>query len=132
MRVLIVDDSPDDVELLRIEFEREGYKPVFRRVDTEGDLREALHAAEWDMIIADDSMPAFNALRALDTIKRSGRDIPFIICSGTMKPHSAAMAMREGAHDFVEKGDFARLIPSVERELRNAAVRKAMKGRARI
>lgn len=127
MRLLIVDDSADDVELLRIEFEREGYKPVSRRVDTEGDLRDALHTAEWDMVIADDSMPCLNALQALNVVKKSGRDLPFIIYSGTMNHRNAAMAMREGVHDYVAKGDLARLIPSIERELKNAAVRKAMK-----
>ena len=127
MRLLIVDDSADDVELLRIEFEREGYKPVSRRVDTEGDLRDALHTVEWDMVIADDSMPCLNALQALDVVKKSGRDLPFIIYSGTMNHRNAAMAMREGVHDYVAKGDLARLIPSIERELKNAAVRKAMK-----
>ena len=127
MRLLIVDDSADDVELLRIEFEREGYRPVSRRVDTEGDLRDALHTVEWDMVIADDSMPCLNALQALDVVKKSGRDLPFIIYSGTMNHRNAAMAMREGVHDYVAKGDLARLIPSIERELKNAAVRKAMK-----
>ena len=127
MRLLIVDDSADDVELLRIEFEREGYLPISRRVDTESDLREALHTAEWDMVIADDYMPCLNSLQALDVVKKSGRDIPFIIYSGTMNHRTAALAMREGVHDYVGKGDFSRLIPSVERELRNAAVRKAMK-----
>jgi diguanylate cyclase (GGDEF)-like protein len=127
LRLLVVDDSPEDVELLKLEFEREGYEPVSLRVDTEGTLRDALHTAEWDMVIADDSMPCLNSLQALEVVKKSGRDIPFIIYSGTMNHRSAAMAMREGVHDYVGKGDIARLIPSVERELKNAAVRKAMK-----
>ncbi|HVY08440.1 MAG TPA: GGDEF domain-containing response regulator [Burkholderiales bacterium] len=127
MRLLIVDDSPEDVDLLKLEFEREGYRPVSRRVDTESELREALHTAEWDMVIADDSMPRLNSLQALSVLKKSGRDIPFIIYSGTMSHRSAALAMREGVHDYVGKGDIARLIPSVERELKNAAMRKAMK-----
>jgi diguanylate cyclase (GGDEF)-like protein len=127
LRLLVVDDSPEDVELLKLEFEREGYEPVSLRVDTEGTLRDALHTAEWDMVIADDSMPCLNSLQALEILKKSGRDIPFIIYSGTMNHRSAAMAMREGVHDYVGKGDIARLIPSVERELKNAAMRKAMK-----
>jgi diguanylate cyclase (GGDEF)-like protein len=127
LRLLVVDDSPEDVELLKLEFEREGYDPVLLRVDTEGALRDALHTAEWDMVIADDSMPCLNSLQALEVLKKSGRDIPFIIYSGTMNHRSAAMAMREGVHDYVGKGDIARLIPSVERELKNAAMRKAMK-----
>jgi len=127
LRLLVVDDSPEDVELLKLEFEREGYHPVSLRVDTEGTLRDALHTAEWDMVIADDSMPCLNSLQALEVLKKSGRDIPFIIYSGTMNHRSAAMAMREGVHDYVGKGDIARLIPSVERELKNAAMRKAMK-----
>ncbi|MBI3529219.1 MAG: GGDEF domain-containing response regulator [Betaproteobacteria bacterium] len=127
MRLLIVDDSPADVELLRFEFEREGYNPVSCRVETESDLRDALHTAEWDMVIADDSMPRLNSMQALNAVKKSGRDIPFIIYSGTMNHRNASVAMREGVQDYVVKGDFARLIPSVERELKNAAVRKAMK-----
>lgn len=127
LRLLVVDDSPEDVELLKLEFEREGYDPISLRVDTEGALRDALHTAEWDMVIADDSMPCLNSLQALEVLKKSGRDIPFIIYSGTMNHRSAAMAMREGVHDYVGKGDIARLIPSVERELKNAAMRKAMK-----
>jgi diguanylate cyclase (GGDEF)-like protein len=127
MRLLVVDDCPEDVDLLKLEFEREGYHTVSLRVDTEGDMRDALHTAEWDMVIADDSMPCMNSLQALQILKKSGRDIPFIIYSGTMNHRSAAMAMREGVHDYVGKGDIARLIPSVERELKNAAMRKAMK-----
>ncbi|MEO8006254.1 MAG: GGDEF domain-containing response regulator [Betaproteobacteria bacterium] len=127
LRLLVVDDSREDFELLKLEFEREGYDPVSLRVDTEGTLRDALHTAEWDMVIADDSMPCLNSLQALQILKKSGRDIPFIIYSGTMSHRSAAMAMREGVHDYVGKGDIARLIPSVERELKNAGVRKAMK-----
>lgn len=127
MRLLVVDDSPTDVELLRLEFEREGCNPVTCRVETEGDLRDALHTAEWDIVISDDSMPRLDSMRALSVVKQSGRDIPFIIYSGTMKPRSASVAMREGAQDYVAKGDFARLIPSVERELKSASVRKAMK-----
>ena len=127
MRLLIVDDSPADVELLCLEFEREGHDLASCRVDTEGGLSDALRGADWDMVIADDSMPRLNSMQALNVLKKSGRDIPFIIYSGTMNRRNASIAMREGVQDYVVKGDFARLIPSVERELWNAAVRKAMR-----
>jgi diguanylate cyclase (GGDEF)-like protein len=127
IRILVVDDSLADIELLRIEFEREGYNPEYCRVETENDLRDALHAADWDIVISDDSMPCLDSMRALNIVKRSRRDIPFIIYSGMMNHRNASDAMRDGVQDYVEKGDFARLIPSVERELKSAAVRKAMK-----
>ena len=127
VRFLMVDDSPADVALLCLEFEREGYNLAFCRVDTEAALREALHTAEWDMVIADDSMPLLDSMQALNVVRKCGRDIPFIIYSGTMNDRNASIAMREGVQDYVVKGDLARLIPSVKRELKNAAVRIAMK-----
>lgn len=127
LRLIVVDDSPHDVELLCAEFAREGYSLVSSRVDTEHALRDALHSAQWDLVIADESMPHMNAMLALNAVKRSGRDIPFIIYSGVMSHRKAALAMQEGAHDYVQKGDFPRLVASVERELRNEGVRKAMK-----
>jgi diguanylate cyclase len=125
MRLLVVDDSEEDVALMRAEFAREGHVPVMRRVDTEGDLRDALHTADWDLVIADESMPRLDSRGALGIVRKSGKDIPFIICSGTMSDRLASNAMREGVQDFVAKGDFARLIPSIEREVRNAEIRKA-------
>ena len=65
MRLLVVDDSPADAELLRFEFEREGCNPISCRVETESDLRDALHAAESNMVIADDSMPHLSSMQAL-------------------------------------------------------------------
>jgi diguanylate cyclase (GGDEF)-like protein len=125
MRLLVVDDSADDFALMRAEFSREGYVPIMRRVDTETDLRDALHTSDWDLVIADESMPSLNSRETLDIVRKSGKDMPLIICSGTMSNRVASYAMREGAEDFVAKGDFARLIPSIERELRNAEIRKA-------
>ncbi len=127
LRLLFVDDSALDVELLCTEFAREGYNLISSRVDTEHALRDALHSAQWDLVIADESMPQMNAMLALNAVKKSGRDVPFIIYSGVMTHRKAALAMREGVHDYVQKGDFQRLVASVERELRNAGLRKAMK-----
>jgi diguanylate cyclase (GGDEF)-like protein len=127
VRLLIVDDSEEDAYLLGIELGRERGSVATRRVDTAVSMREALRESEWDMIIADDAMPGFSALEALGVAKDSGKDVPFIIYSGTMNDRTAAMAMRQGVRDFVEKGDFGRLVPTVERELKSAAVLKAVK-----
>jgi len=127
MRLLIVDDSEEDAHLLGVELGREGKRLVTRRVQSANDLREALREADWDIVIADDAMPRFNSIEALAIVKESGKDIPFIIYSGTMNDRTASMAMRQGVRDYVEKGDFGRLVPTVERELKSAAVRKAVK-----
>jgi len=127
MRLLIVDDSEADAHLLSLELGREGNRLITRRVDTEGEMREAILESDWDIVIADDAMPRFNSLEALNVVKQSGKDIPFIIYSGTMNDRVASMAMRQGVRDYVEKGDFSRLVPTIERELRSAVERKAVK-----
>ena len=127
LRLLVVDDSEQDVSLLRMEIEREGYQLFIRRVDTEAALVEALHSTDWDLVIGDESMPKMNSRDALAIVKRHGRDIPFILYSGTISSQRASQAMRDGMDDYVCKGEIARLIPSIERELRNAAIRKAAK-----
>jgi diguanylate cyclase (GGDEF)-like protein len=90
-------------------------------------MQTALQESDWDVIISDHTMPSFSSLEALELLKQSGKDIPFIIYSGNIGEDVAVSAMRSGAHDYVYKGNFARLIPSIERELRNAAVRRAKK-----
>jgi len=127
MRLLIVDDSEADAHLLGIELGREGNRLVTRRVETASEMRDALRESDWDIVISDDAMPRFNSLEALSVVKESGKDIPFIIYSGTMSDRTASMAMRQGVRDYVEKGDFSRLVPTIERELKSAAVRKAVK-----
>jgi diguanylate cyclase (GGDEF)-like protein len=127
MRLLIVDDSEADAHLLGLELGREGNRLVTRRVETAGEMREALRTSEWDIVISDDAMPNFSALDALAVVKEFGKDIPFIIYSGTMNDRTASLAMRQGVRDYVEKGDFSRLVPTIERELKSAAMRKAVK-----
>jgi diguanylate cyclase len=127
LRLLVVDDSEEDVALLRAEFANYGYELVLRRVDAEPALRDAIHETEWDLIVADESMPKLNSHDALTVLKRSGKDIPFILYSGTVGSGLAAQAMRNGVQDYVCKGEFTRLIPSIEREVRNAAIRRAAK-----
>ncbi len=125
LRVLLVEDNEDDAFLLARHFERAGLRPYVRRVETaeamEAELSPA--AADWDVILADYNLPTFSAPAALQLIKRSGRDIPFIMMSGAVSEETAVDAMRAGAHDYVSKQNLTRLIPAIEREIREARAR---------
>lgn len=125
VRVLLVDDSEDDAELLRAELGLRGVPIEYTRVDNDVDMGAALAQDGWDLVISDHRMPGFDAFKALETLKRSGRDLPFIIHSGHMSWNLAVAAMYEGVHDFIEKGSYDRLIPVIERELRGARARQA-------
>ena len=123
LRVLMVEDSLDDAELVRYELERGGYRVISERVDTREDMAAALERTRWDIVLSDYAMPQFSGLDALALVKAKGLDLPFIIVSGTIGEDSAVAAMRSGAHDYVLKQSLARLCPALERELREAAVR---------
>ncbi len=123
LRVLIVEDSEDDAELLLYELERHGYDPISERVDTPVAMNAALDKQLWDIVIADYTMPSFSAPDALKLLKERGLDLPFIIVSGTIGEDIAVAAMKAGAHDYLMKGKLARLVPAVERELREAIER---------
>lgn len=125
LRVLVVEDSEDDVLLLRRrELRRCGYRSHHRQVQTARQMEAALDEEEWDVVISDHSMPRFSAPEALAVIKQRGLDLPFIILSGRIGESIAVAAMKAGAHDYIVKGDLARLSPAIERELREAAVRR--------
>ena len=123
LRVLIVEDLEDDAELLLNELERGGYEPVHERVDTAAAMNAALDKQDWDIVIADYSMPNFSAPAALTLLKDKGLDLPFIIVSGNIGEDVAVAMMKAGASDYLMKGKLARLIPAVERELREAVER---------
>jgi two-component system, cell cycle sensor histidine kinase and response regulator CckA len=123
LRVLIVDDSGDDAELVLHELRHEGYAPESLRVDTAGDFASALESP-WDVILSDYSMPRFSLFAALDIVRERGIDAPFIIVSGTIGEEIAVRAMKAGAHDFVMKDRLARLVPAIEREMREAVMRR--------
>lgn len=125
LQALIVEDSEDDAFLLVAELERGGYKPMFVRVDTEIEMIEALDRQSWDIIFSDYSMPAFRATDALQLIQSFGLDVPFIIISGAIGEAEAVALMKAGANDYLIKGKLGRLIPVIERELREADSRLA-------
>ncbi|MBV9121352.1 MAG: diguanylate cyclase, partial [Chloroflexi bacterium] len=125
LRVLVVEDSEDDAELLLIELRRAGYQPFFRLVQTREAMLAALDEQNWDVVISDYSMPNFSALGALGVLHDRMIDLPFIIVSGAIGEETAVASMKAGAHDYVMKGNLARLLPAIERELREAGERNA-------
>jgi len=127
LHVLIVEDSEDDTLLLVRALRRGGYDLTFERVETAAAMSAALDQQTWDIIISDYAMPYFSAPAALTLLKESGLDLPFIIVSGAVGEETAVEAMRAGAHDYIQKGNLARLIPAIERELRDAQVRRERK-----
>jgi len=123
--ILLVEDSEDDALLIRSELRKINRRLEFKRVDCAEDMHAALAERRWDLVISDHRMPRFDSMRAYNELKRSHQDIPFIIMSGTLPEQTAALAMRTGATDFIDKANRARLVPVVERELRNASMRRA-------
>src|SRR2546423_4929155 len=124
LQVLIVEDSENDAALLELELRQAGYDTICRRVDPPAGFRRALAAQSWDVIIADSVMPQFSGRAALAMVAEAGLDIPFIIVSGHITEDTAVAAMKAGAHDYVMKDKLARLGPAVERELREAEMRR--------
>ena len=124
LQVLIVEDSENDAALLELELQQAGYETICRRVDTSAAMRAALGIQSWDVVIADYVMPQFSGLAALAMVAEAGLDIPFIIVSGHITEDTAVAAMKAGAHDYVMKDKLARLGPAVDRELREAEMRR--------
>lgn len=124
LRILLIEDSEDDAKLLLREISRIGYRADHRRVETADELYAALADKTWDVVICDYSLPHLNAPQALEVLKTSGLDLPFIIISGTIGEENAIDALKAGAHDFIIKGKYARLGPAIERELKEAGIRR--------
>src|SRR5438132_11682437 len=127
LRVLVVEDSEDDTQLLLRELRRAGYDPMHERVESAAAMTSALARQQWDMVIADYSIPNFNSTAALALLKERGYDLPFIIVSGTITEETAVATMKAGAHDYLLKDNRKRLIPTIERELREAESRRERK-----
>ncbi|HLB81679.1 MAG TPA: response regulator [Gemmatimonadales bacterium] len=127
LRVLMVEDSEDDARLLARELRGAGYELTHERVDTAAALQAALDQHAWDLVIGDYSMPQFNGTAALAILRERGLDIPYICVSGTITEELAVAAMKAGANDYVTKGQLKRLIPAIERELREAKARATLR-----
>ncbi len=125
LRVLVAEDSEDDALLVIRELRRNGYAADFRRVDSAQEMRAALIEGPWDLIITDHNMPGFNSSHALEIAREFDPNIPFILVSGSIGEEVAVDAMKSGAHDYVMKNNLTRLLPAIERELREAENRRA-------
>lgn len=125
LRVLIVEDSELDARVLVSLLRQGGWSVTFRRVETREAMRQALESEKWDLVLSDHSLPAFSAPEALQLLQETGLDLPFLIVSGGIEEGVAVAAMKAGAHDFLMKGALGRLVPAVQRELREAQIRAA-------
>lgn len=120
LRILLIEDSEDDAILMLRRFKDAGYRPVSTRVEDADAMRAELLSHTWDVILSDHSMPRFSATAALRLMQDLRLDIPFIIVSGVIHEETAIAAMRAGAHDYLSKNHLDRLVPAVEREMREA------------
>jgi sigma-B regulation protein RsbU (phosphoserine phosphatase) len=125
LRVLLIEDSEFDAQLLLAHLRKGGNDLFHQRVETGPQLRKALQRSKWDVIIADYNLPQFSGPEALRILQQLEIDLPFIIVSGGIGEDTAVAAMKAGAHDYLMKGHLARLLPAVEREIREAANREA-------
>ena len=120
IRVLIVEDSEDDVLLLVRQLKKDGYRPIYNQVYAAEAMRKALENQTWDVILCDNSMPGFSAFDALDICKEKRLDLPFIIVTGAIAYKNAAEIMKAGAHDYIIKNNLSELTPAIDRALREA------------
>jgi signal transduction histidine kinase len=125
LRVLILEDSETDAELLLRVLRRAGYDVTHRRIETSEGLREAVAAEKaWDVVLSDYTMPHLTVSESLLILKEASADIPFIVVSGSIGEEMAVGAMKAGAHDFFLKDRVTRLGSAIERELGEAQVRR--------
>src|SRR5438270_4572523 len=112
IRAVLVEDSPEDAELVELALERGGFDVISHRVDNRDDMEAALEGCPWDVVVADYSMPNFTLNEALAVVTAKRMDIPFLIVSATIVEDAAIDAMREGAREFIMKDKLGRLAPA--------------------
>ncbi len=123
LKILIVEDSEDDALLLIREVTKGGYHASYQRVFTAATMERCLQSSAWDLVITDHNMPNFSSTAALAKVREFGLDVPVIIVSGSIGEDIAVQAMKSGAHDYIMKENLARLVPAIDRELREAQMR---------
>ncbi|MFA5182076.1 MAG: ATP-binding protein [Syntrophales bacterium] len=124
LRVLIVEDSENDAELLLRKLRQGGFEPLHARVETAEEMGAALSSGAWDVILSDYKLPRFTGLQALALFLGKGLDIPFLMVSGNIGEDTAVETMKAGAHDYIMKDRLQRLVPAIRRELKDAEERR--------
>jgi diguanylate cyclase (GGDEF)-like protein/PAS domain S-box-containing protein len=120
----MIEDVEDDAELVLLRLRQSGYSPDYIRVQTAADVRASLERESWDLVISDYAMPSFSGLDAVRIVRDWDQDLPFILVSGNVGEEFAVEAMRAGANDYILKDNLTRLVPAIERELREAEERR--------
>ncbi|HUK17238.1 MAG TPA: response regulator [Bryobacteraceae bacterium] len=127
LNLLQVEDCESDAALIVRLLEQAGYDVHAGRVETAPQMRAALERQAWDAIVADYHLPRFDAPSALAVLRETGLDIPFIVVSGAVGEDRAVAMMKAGAHDYLMKSNLLRLVPALEREMKDAMVRRERK-----
>ncbi len=127
LRLLLVEDDPVDAELVAATLAEAGLRCTARRVDTRTDFLAALKEGGFDLILADYSIPGFDGMSALALARQEASDVPFLFVSATIGEELAIDAMHQGATDYVLKQRLGRLVPSVQRALRERDERRERK-----
>ena len=122
-RLLLVEDSISDAELVMRQLHKDGFDLIAERVEDEASMSWMLENRDWDLIVSDYRLPQFSAPKALALVQQAGTDIPFIVLSGAVGEHAAVEIMRNGAHDFIGKDKLWQLGPAIQRELRESTAR---------
>ncbi len=124
IRILMVEDSEEDAELLQLHFKKHGLQAHTSRVQTGDELKNALQREDWDIVLADYRLPSFTGLDAIRVLRAERPDIPIILVSGTIGEDVAVEAMKTGAHDYILKHSLTRLVPSIEHAVQDARNRR--------
>lgn len=125
LKVLLIEDNVDDAFLLERHLRRHGFAPQMTRVETASEMQSALENGDApQVVLADYNLPNFSGPAALQLLKSTGLDVPFIMMSGAVSEETAVDSMRAGAHDYVSKQNLTRLVPALERELKEASGRR--------
>ena len=121
LKILHLEDNPLDAELVEANLLVGGFEPEILRVDTRPDFIAALENNSFELILADYSLPSFDGLEALQIAREVCPDLPFIIISGALGEELAIETLKSGATDYILKHRLERLVPSVQRALRESA-----------